>query len=79
MVDHEEFFGAQKLVANHQRPDRVVAGAAACVSDNVSITFGKTCVLSRIQPGIHAGENRETASGWKGKVGLVSKAGLEFG
>ena len=37
-MDDEPLLGAEELVRDHERPDRIVAGAAAGVADHVRIT-----------------------------------------
>ncbi|MBV9274214.1 MAG: hypothetical protein JO333_10000 [Verrucomicrobia bacterium] len=40
MMDHKTFLRAQQLLRNYQRPNRVVAGPAAGITDQVRVTFG---------------------------------------
>jgi hypothetical protein len=74
MVDHEPFPGAEQLVGNHQRPDRVVARAAAGIADHMGIALREAGIFRRIETRIHAGENGEPAGRRHGQCGLVADA-----
>ena len=63
VVDDEPFGGAEELVGDNEGADRVVAGAAAGVADHVGVAFAQACVLGGVEPGVHAGEDRETPRG----------------
>ncbi|GAB20438.1 hypothetical protein GOEFS_115_00780 [Gordonia effusa NBRC 100432] len=39
------------------------------------VAFGEAGVLGGIEAGVHAGEDRETAGGWKGEGSFVAEGG----
>jgi hypothetical protein len=39
------------------------------------VTFGKTRIFRRVEPGVHTSQDREAARRWQGKVLLVAKLG----
>ena len=64
-IPHDEpFAGAEQLVRDHQRPDRVIGGPAASIANDMGVAFGEPGVFGRIEPCVHAGENRELP-GWR--------------
>ncbi len=73
VVDDEEFFGAEELVADDQRADGVVAGAAAGVANDVSVAFGEAGVFGGVKAGVHAGEDGEAAGRREGELALSPK------
>src|SRR5438128_5469796 len=70
VMDHEPFTGAEQLVGDNERADRVVAGAAACVADHVRVALAQPCVLGRIEACVHAGEDREPSCRWQRQLAL---------
>ncbi len=76
VVDDEPLLGAEQLVGDHERPDRVVAGAAAGVADHVRIALAQARVLGRVEPGVHAGEDREAARRRQGQLALRRRTWL---
>jgi hypothetical protein len=54
MVDHEPLASTQQFVGNHERTDGVVAGAAACIADDVRVPFAQPRQLGGIDTGIHS-------------------------
>ena len=83
VVDDEPLGGAEQLVGDDQRADRVIAGPAAGVADDVRVALGQPGVLGRVEPGVHAGQDREAACWRQGQLGLgaercgVRRVGLE--
>ena len=73
MTNHSR--GAEQLVGDHQRADRVVAGPAAGVADHVGVALGQAGVLRRVEPGVHAGEDREAARRRQRQLVLVAEVG----
>jgi hypothetical protein len=61
------------VMRDHQGADRVVAGAAASIPNYVGVAFRQARVLCRIQPGIHACENGESARRRHCQFSFVSK------
>ncbi len=68
VVDDEPLGRAEQLVGDDQRADRVVAGATAGVADDVRVAFAEAGVLRRVEPGIHAGQDREPPRRREGEV-----------
>ncbi len=62
VLDHEPFVRAEQLVRDDQRANRVVARASPGVSDHVGVALAQPRELGRIEPGVHAREDRECAS-----------------
>jgi hypothetical protein len=73
VVDDEEFFCAEELVADDERTDGVVAGAAAGVADDVGVAFGKTGVFGGVETGVHAGEDGEASGRREGEFGFFAE------
>ena len=72
-MDDEEFFGAEEFVADDERTNGIVAGAAAGVADDVGVAFGKAGVLGGVEAGVHAGEDGEASGGREGEVGFFAE------
>ena len=73
MMNDEPFTRAEQFVRDDQRPYRVVGGAAAGIANHMRVPFGEASVFCRIEPGVHAGEDREL-SGWRqGKFAFRSE------
>ena len=75
MVDDEKFARAQQFVADHQRADGIVAGAASGVADHVRVALGEAGVLGGIKPGVHAGKNRKATGRREGQLAFFSEVG----
>ena len=73
VVDDEPLLRAEQLVRDHQRADRIVAGAAAGVADHVRVSLAQARVLGGIEPRVHAGEDREPAGRWQSELALGSE------
>src|SRR5579863_1021690 len=73
MMNHEPFGGAQQLVRNDQRSNRIVAGTSASIANDMRVSLGKAREPGRIQAGVHASENREAACRRQCEIGLVAK------
>ena len=73
VMDNEEFFCAEQLVADDERTDGVVAGAAAGVADDVGVSFGKAGVFGGVEAGVHAGEDGEAAGGRESEFGFFAE------
>ena len=65
---------AEQLVGDHERADRVVAGATAGVADHVRVAFAEPGVLRGVEAGVHAGEDREASGGRHRQLALVAEA-----
>ena len=70
VMDDEPLAGAEELVGDHQRADRVVARPAAGVADDVRVALAQPGVLRRVEPRVHAGEDGELARRWQCQVCL---------
>src|SRR4051794_9550083 len=57
VVYHEPLRGTEQLVGDDERADRVIAGAAAGVADDVRVTLAETGVPRRVESCVHAGED----------------------
>jgi hypothetical protein len=64
------------VLADDERTDRVVGGKAARVSDDVGVAGAQAEGILDGQPGIHAGEDGELASGWKGQARPIELGGV---
>ncbi len=73
VVDDEPLSGAEQLVRDHQRPDGIVARPSTGIADHVGVAFGQTCVLGRVEPRVHAGEDGEAARGRQREAALVAE------
>jgi hypothetical protein len=62
-MDEDDLPGAEQSLANHQRADHVVADDAAGVADDVRVADGQAERAVHIEPGIHAGDDREAERG----------------
>ena len=63
-MNDEPFAGAEQLMGDHQRPNGVIGGPAAGIANEMGVAFGEPSVFGRIEPCVHAGENRELP-GWR--------------
>jgi hypothetical protein len=70
VVDDEPLSGAEQLVGDDQRTDRVIAGPAAGITDDVRVAFAQACVLGGVEHGVHAGEDGEASCRWQGESAL---------
>src|SRR3954462_15960174 len=75
VVDDEPLPGAEQLVGDHERAQRVVARPAAGVADHVRVALGEPRELGRVQPGVHAGQDREPARWRQRQPALVAERG----
>jgi hypothetical protein len=55
--------------------ESIVTGTTACVPNHVGITFGQPGEFGRIQPSVHAGEDRESSRRRNAQGTLIAKAG----
>ena len=72
--DHEGLLRAEQVVRDNQRADRVVAGEAAGVADDVRVAFAQPGVLGGVESGVHARENGEAARRRQRQVGLLAES-----
>jgi hypothetical protein len=75
VVDDEPLVGPEQLVRDDERADRVVARAASGVADHVRVALGQPGELRRIDPRVHAREDREATRGRHCELALVAEAG----
>jgi hypothetical protein len=73
-MDDEPLLGAEQLVRNDERADRVVGGAAAGVADHMRVAFREAGVFRRIEARVHAGEDRKAARRRQRQLALRSEA-----
>src|SRR3954447_3970204 len=74
VVYHEPLRGTEQLVGDDERADRVIAGAAAGVADDVRVTLAETGVPRRVESCVHAGEDGEAPRWRKGEIRLRAEA-----
>jgi hypothetical protein len=60
-------------MGDDERADRIIASAPPGIADNVGIAFLQTGEFGRIEPGIHARQNRKAAAGRQRKGAFVAK------
>ena len=73
VMNHEEFAGAEKLVADDQGTDGIVTGAAAGIADHVGVAFGEAGEFRGIEARVHAGQDGEAARRWESQLALLAK------
>lgn len=73
MVNNEPLIGAEQLVRDHKRPDRIVGGSRTSVADYVRVAFRETGILCGIQSSVHACQNRKFARWRQGQILLSSE------
>ena len=73
-MDYEPLACAEKLVADDKRANSVVAGAATGIANHVRVAFRKASELCRIEPRVHASQNREAPRGRHGELTFSAKA-----
>ena len=67
VVDEDDLPGAEQPLADHQRADHVVGDDAAGVADDVRVAVGEAERGAHVEPGIHAGHDREVQRGPGGR------------
>src|SRR6202011_74444 len=68
----EPLIGAEQLVRDDQRADRIIAGPPAGVADHVRISFPQAERLGGIDARVHAGEDRVLADRiWSRTAGMM--------
>src|SRR5262249_2134486 len=79
MVDHEPLVSSEQLVRDNERANCIIGCTAAGISDDVGIPLRKARIFCRMEPRIHASENREAPSRRQCKLALVTEvAGVFF-
>ena len=73
VVNNKEFLSPQKLIGDHERPDRVIASAPTRIPDHVGITFREPGKFGRVEPCIHAGKNRKFSSRGNRQGALIAE------
>ncbi len=73
VMDDEPLIGAEQLVRDDQRADGVVAGAPAGVADHMRVAFRKPSIFGRIEPRVHAGQDREFTARRQGQLALFAE------
>ena len=63
MLDDDDLVRAEQLLAHDQRADHVVGHEPAGVADDVGVAGPQAEGLLDVEPGVHAGHDRETVSG----------------
>jgi hypothetical protein len=73
VMNDKPFLRAEELVRNDQRPYGVVSRAAARVADDMRVAFREASVFGRVEPGVHAGQDCESASRRQRQVALFAE------
>ena len=63
----------EQLVRDHQRTNRIVAGAAAGVADHVRVAFCQAGKFRRVEPRVHARQDGKSAGRWHRKCAFAPK------
>jgi hypothetical protein len=74
VMDDEPLLGAQKLVGDYKRPYRIVAGATACVANDMSVALAQAGILCRIKSSVHACQDCETPGRRKSESRLFAES-----
>ena len=59
VADDDDLLGAQELLADDQRADRVVGRDPARIPDDVGVTGAQAERFAHVEPGVHAGQDRQ--------------------
>ena len=78
-MDQHDLLGAEQPLADGERPDLVVGNDATGVTDHMGITLGQTQQPVGIETCVHAGNDRNLASGWHRQIALVEVVSLRLG
>ncbi|GCC45103.1 hypothetical protein chiPu_0029473 [Chiloscyllium punctatum] len=78
MMDDEPFIRSEQLVRDHERADRVIGRASSRITDHVSIALGKSSILCRVKPRVHAGQDRKASRRRQCQLFLVTEFGSVF-
>src|SRR5208282_6172442 len=73
VVNNKPIGRAHELARDHERTDRVVARAAARITDDMRIALAEPDQLSRVHSRIHAGQDCQTTPGGADQLGFVAK------
>ena len=76
VLDDDDLFRAEEVLADHERADGVVGGKATGVPDDVRVAGPKTEHILDRQPGIHAGKDRQASARRQRKDGAVELGGV---
>ena len=60
-MNNEPLPGAEQVMGDDERADRIVAGAASRIADNVRVALHQTGEFCRVETSVHAGKNGELA------------------
>jgi hypothetical protein len=74
VVDEDDLPGAEQPLADHQRADHVIGDDAARVADDVRVASGQAKRAVDVEPGVHAGDDREVQRGVRGRGGARERA-----
>jgi hypothetical protein len=75
VVDEDDLPGAEQSLADHQGADHVVGDDAAGVADDVRVAVREAERGAHVEPGVHAGDDREVERGL-GRRGAGELAGV---
>ena len=74
--DDDDLVGAEELLADDERADRVVGREAAGVADDVGVAGPQAERLLDVEPGVHAGDDREPGQRRGGQRRAVERLGV---
>jgi hypothetical protein len=63
VMDEDDLPGAKQPLANYQRADHIVGDDAASVANDVRVADGQAERAMHVDPGVHAGDDREPQCG----------------
>src|SRR6478752_7189309 len=74
-MNDEPFLGAEQLVGDDQRSNRVITRPSASIADHMGVALAETGIPGRIEPGVHAGEDGESSRRWQREFRLRAEGG----
>jgi hypothetical protein len=79
VVDDEPLAGAEELVRNDQRTNRIITCSSARISNDVCVTFGQPGLSRWIQSRVHTGQDREVPCRRERQLSLCAKRSCVLG
>src|SRR5579884_3627412 len=76
VVDDDDLVRAEQLLGDDQRAERAEIGPPAGVADDVRVAIAQPEEVRRVQPGIHAGQDRDLARRRRGQIARVELLGV---
>src|SRR5262245_1618231 len=72
-MNYEPLIRAEQLVGDNKRADGIIAGSTTSITDHMCVAFCQSRELGRIEPRIHAGEDRKMTSRRHGETAFVTE------